>query len=170
MRQSITARRAPDWMDIEREYEARRNPDTVRVEPNPAARLAALRSDNLRQVVAQVRARGRTPRVCRYALSVGGHRPANSLAAVTAFAERRAWHVGEEQTFIDHQSTAAPQSRPGWCLVRRQIRAGYADGVVVTTTGVISPHLGPYEEELRWFELHRAFIAVVAPTARTGRL
>ncbi|MFD3905720.1 hypothetical protein ACFXOL_16190 [Streptomyces californicus] len=41
--------------------------------------------------------------------------------------------------------------------------------MVVATTDVISAEPDEYEQELRWFDLHRAFIAVVAPTAQ-GRL
>lgn len=171
MRQSITAHRALDWMDVERERDAKWSPNKVWVEPDPNARLAALRRDNLRQVVGDVRGKGRAPRVCRYALSVGGHWPSNSLDAATAFAVRNGWQVGgEAQTFTDHHGAPSPELRTGWCLVRRQIRSGYADGVVVTTTGVISPQADEYEQELRWFELHCAFVAVVASSAQAGRL
>ncbi|MFF5567689.1 hypothetical protein ACFY7Z_20430 [Streptomyces sp. NPDC012623] len=169
MRQSITAHRTPDWMDAERERDVEWNPGKFPVEPDPIARLAALRSDNLRRVVAQVRAKGRAPRVCRYALRIDGHWPSTSLAAATAFAVRQAWQVGEEQTFTDPHGAASPGTRTGWCLVRKQIQAGYADGVVVVTTGVISPHTDEYEEELHWFELRRAFVAVVAPAVHAGR-
>ncbi|MEE1797526.1 hypothetical protein PUR57_02300 [Streptomyces sp. JV176] len=158
-------------MDVEREHDMMWNPDKVWVEPDPGPRLAALRCNNLQQVVAQVRARGRTPRVCRYALRIDGHWPSNSLDAATALAVRNAWQVGgREQTFTDHQGTSSPELRTGWCLVRNQIRAGYADGVVVTTTGVISPRSDEYEAELHWFELRCAFVAVVAPTVQAGRL
>ncbi|QDN54109.1 hypothetical protein [Streptomyces sp. S1D4-20] len=171
MRQSITARRAPDWMDVEHQRDAEWHPDRVRVEPDPSARLAALRCDNLQKVVAEVRAKGRAPRVCRYALSVGGHRPSNSLDAAAAFAVRNSWQAGgEEQTFTDPHGAPNPELRTGWRLVRKQIRAGYADGVVVTTSSVISTHAEVYEQELLWFEMHCAFVAVIAPEAKVGRL
>jgi hypothetical protein len=171
MRQSITTRRAPDWMDVERQWHATCYTDKVRVEPEPHARLAALRCANLQHVVAQVRAKGRSPRVCLYALSIGDHWPTNSLEASAAFAVRNAWQVGGEgQTITDHYGCPTPELRTGWSLVRKQVRSGYADGVVVTTTSVISPRPEEYEQELRWFELHRAFVAVVAPTADAGQL
>ncbi|MBT2405585.1 MULTISPECIES: hypothetical protein [unclassified Streptomyces] len=171
MRQSITTRRAPDWMDVERQRDAKWHPDKLRVEPEPHARLAALRCDNLRDVVAQVRGKGRVPRVCRYALSVGGYWPTSSLEASAAFAVHNAWEVGgEDRIFTDPYGSPNPELRTGWSLVRKQIRSGYADGVVVTTASLISPHPEEYEQELRWFELHRAFVAVVAPTADAGRL
>ncbi|MEV8344653.1 hypothetical protein [Streptomyces niveus] len=157
-------------MDVERERDAKWSPNMVWVEPDPITRVAALRRDNLQQVLSQTLSKGRVPRVCRYALSVGGQWPSNSLDAATAFAVRNGWQVGgTEQTFTDHRGAPAPELRTGWCLVRKQIRAGYADGVVVTTSSAISPHTEEYEQELRWFELHCAFIAVVAPAARAGR-
>lgn len=171
MRQSITAHRAPDWMDVERESDAAWSPNKVWIEPDPNARLAALRRDNLQQVVSQVLSKGRAPRVCRYALSTDDQWPSNSLDAAWAFAVRNAWQVGgEEQTFTDHHRAPSPELRTSWCLVRKLIRSGYADGVAVTTTGIISPHADEYEQELNWFALHCAFIAVVAPAAQAGRL
>ncbi|MFD6989397.1 hypothetical protein [Streptomyces sp. NPDC059943] len=158
-------------MDVERERDARWNPQMVWVEPDPIARLAALRRDNLQQVVSQVLSKGRAPRVCRYALSVGGQWPSTSLGAATAFAVRNAWQVGGEgQTFTDHRGASSPNLRTGWRLVRKLVRSGYADGVVVTTTSVISPHADEYEQELNWFALHCAFVAVVAPASQVGRL
>ncbi|OCC13988.1 hypothetical protein [Streptomyces sp. PTY087I2] len=159
-----------DWMDLERQYEAELHPDQVRVEPDPHARLAALRGDVLRSVVTAVRDRGRAPRVCLYALSVGGVRPSNSLKAAAIFATRSGWQTyGNQQSFTDPHGAPAPEARPGWGLVRRQISAGYADGVVVATTSVISPNFEQYERELRWFALHRAFVGVIAPSVQ-GRL
>lgn len=170
MRQSTTTRRAPDWMDVERQRDATWYPDKLRIEPEPHARLAALRCDNLRDVVAQVRGKGRMPRVCRYALSIGGHWPTSSLESSAVFAAHNAWEVGDkERIFTDPYGCPAPELRTGWSRVRAQIRSGYADGVVVTTSGVISSHPEEYEQELRWFELHCAFVAVVAPTADAGR-
>ncbi|MFI7095440.1 hypothetical protein [Streptomyces lydicus] len=170
MRQSTTSS-AQDWMALERQREARWYSDRVRIEPDPHARLAALRSDILRQVVSEVRAKGRAPRVCRYALSAGDHLPSNSLEAAAAFAVRNSWQVGGGgQIFTDPQGSPDPGLRMGWCHVRQQVRAGFVDGVVVTNTSVISSIAEEYERELRWFELHHAFVAVVAPTARPGRL
>lgn len=162
-----TTRQAFNWMDLERREDAELHPGQARVQPSLHGRLAALRSDTLRAVVAALRDRGRTPRVCLYALSIGGTRPSSSLEGATAFAVRNGWQVGgDQQIFTDHHGAPDPESRTGWELVRRQVRAGYADGVVVATTSVISSDPEEYERELRWFDLHRAFIAVVAPAAQ----
>ncbi|MCL7377001.1 recombinase family protein [Streptomyces sp. 35G-GA-8] len=156
---------------MELQHEARLYPDKVRIESEPHTRLAALRRDNLEQVIARLRVQGRVPRVCRYALSVGGHWPSNSLDAAAAFAVLNSWKVGgEKKTFTDHHGSPDPELRAGWCEVRNQIRAGYADGVVVTTTSVISRNADEYERQLHWFHMHCAFVAVIAPTAYTGRL
>lgn len=169
MRQSITAHRTPHWVDVERERDAKWSPNKVWVEPDPNARLAALRRDNLHQVASQVLSKGRAPQVCRYALSVAGQWPSNSLDATTAFAVRNAWQVGGRgQTFTDGHGASSPELRTGWCLVRKLVCSGYADGVAVTTTSVISPHADEYEQELHWFELHCAFVAVVASSAQAG--
>lgn len=109
------------------------------------------------------------PRVCRYALCVGGHEPTTSLDAAATFAARHSWQVGLEQTFTDPFGSLDPAHRTGWRLVRRQVSAGYVDGVV-TTSSVISPNADEYERELLWFELHCAFVSVVTPGAQEGRL
>lgn len=171
MRQSISAHTTPDWMDAERERDATWSPNKAWIEPDPNARLAALRRDNLQQALSQVLSKGRAPRVCRYALSVGGQWPSNALDAATAFATRNAWQTGgEEKTFTDYYGALSLELRTGWCVVRKLIRTGYADGVVVTTPSFISPRVEEYEQELHWFELHCAFIVVVAPAAQAGRL
>ncbi|MEV3853059.1 hypothetical protein AB0J38_01890 [Streptomyces sp. NPDC050095] len=157
------------WMDKERLVEAMLDPDKIRIETDPYAPLEAARRDNLDRVEAGVRAGGRVPRVCRYALSVGGHEPQHSLEKAAAFAVRQSWQVGVGQSYTDHHGPTDPLARPGWCLVRQQIRAGYADGVVVITPFVISPQPSEYQQQLDWFAAHFGFIAVVAPDAETGR-
>ncbi|WP_371792288.1 hypothetical protein OG285_25170 [Streptomyces sp. NBC_01471] len=52
--------------------------------------------------------------------------------------------------------------------MRQQIRAGYADGVVVVTHSVISPRRDEYKQELRWIEEHSGFVAVVVPEVQEG--
>ncbi|WP_251016015.1 hypothetical protein [Streptomyces sp. ISL-99] len=75
--------------------------------------------------------------------------------------------MGAGQSYVDHHGAGAPAARPGWCGVRQQILAGYADGVVVVTADVISPHIEEYRQELDWFE-HKGFVAVVIPEAGQG--
>lgn len=170
MRQSAVVRgTGQSWMDRERAFEAELYPDKLRVETDPYAPLEAARRDNLERIAARVRTSGRMPRVCQYALSVGGQEPRHSLEAAAAFAVRQSWQVGVGQSYTDHHGATDPLTRPGWCLVRQQIRAGYADGVVVITPFVVSPHAGEYKQQLEWFAEHLGFIAVVAPEAEDGR-
>lgn len=168
MSQSTARRTSTTWMDQERAFEAELEPDRVRVETNPYAALAAARRENLERLVAQFHARGRVPRVCRYALAVGGLEPRHSLDAAAAFAVRQSWQVGVGQSYTDHHGAADPLTRPGWCLVRQQIRAGYADGVVVVTHSVITSHTDEYKRQLDWFEMRSGFVAVVVPEIQEG--
>ncbi|WP_258528041.1 hypothetical protein [Streptomyces sp. NBRC 110611] len=165
MRQSAVVRgTGHGWMDRERAFVAEVHPGKIRVETDPYAPLEAARRDNLERIAGRVRASSRMPRVCLYALSVGGQEPRHSLVAV-----RQSWQVGVGQSYSDHHGTTDPLVRPGWCTVRQQIRAGYADGVVVITPFVISPHASEYKQQLEWFAEHFGFIAVVAPDAEVGR-
>ncbi|WP_239073852.1 hypothetical protein [Streptomyces sp. SID10853] len=150
-------------MEQERAFDALCHPETVRVEPDSYAQLAAARRGHLGRIVAQLHARSRVPRVCLYSLSVGGHEPRHSLDATGAFAARQSWKVGAGQSYTDHHGATDPEGRPGWCRVRRQIRGGYADGVVVVTHSVISPRPDEYRRQLDWFQEHSAFVAVVVP-------
>lgn len=131
---------------------------------SPGSSFAAERRANLARVVARVRSHGRTPRVCLYALATAGQAPRHSFDKAQAFAVRQGWQTGSEQRFCDHQGAGSLETRPGWCCVRRQILAGYADGVVVITTDAISVSGEELRRELEWFE-HRGFVAVVAPEA-----
>ncbi|MFI1201646.1 hypothetical protein ACH4VR_19705 [Streptomyces sp. NPDC020883] len=158
-----------DWMDRERAFGAGLHPDEIPVEADPYAPLESARRGNLERVAVRVQASGRVPRVCLYALSVGGQEPRHSLEAAAAFAVRESWQVGVGQSYTDHHGATDPLRRPGWCMVRQQIRAGYADGVVVITPFVISPHAIEYKQQLDWFAEHFGFIAVVAPDAEDGR-
>ncbi|GHF33414.1 hypothetical protein GCM10010218_13140 [Streptomyces mashuensis] len=156
-------------MDWERVDEAGLDPDKIRVSADPYGPLAAARRENLERIVARLHAKGRMPRVCLYALSVGGQEPRHSLNAAAAYAVRQSWQVGVGQSYTDHQGPTDPVTRPGWCLVRQQIRAGYADGVVVVTHPVISPQVDEYRQEVDWFALHFGFIAVVVPEIQAAR-
>ncbi|MEV0445973.1 hypothetical protein AB0I84_22540 [Streptomyces spectabilis] len=158
-----------NWMDRERAVEAELYPGEIRVETDPYAPLESARRDGLERTVTRVRSSGRMPRVCLYALSVGGHEPRHSLEKAAAFALRQSWQVGVGQSYTDHYGATDPLTRPGWCMVRQQIRAGYADGVVVITPFVVSPHAAEYKQQLDWFAEHWGFIAVVAPDAEDGR-
>lgn len=168
MRQS-TARSNQNWMDRERADHARLYPDEVRVATDPYVSIAAGRRENLERVVAQARARGRDPRVCLYALSIDGQVPRASLVAAANYAERQSWQVGPKQSYTDPNSATAPKDRPGWGLLREQIRAGFADGVVVITAEVVSCRIDEYRRELGWFEEHRGFVALVASEISRGR-
>ncbi|WP_411143113.1 hypothetical protein [Streptomyces sp. x-80] len=168
MRQSTTPS-GLDWMDRERAFEAEFLLEKARVEVDPYVPLAAARRGHLERIVAQLHVRRRVPRVCLYALSVGGQEPRHSLDAAAAFAVRQSWQVGVGQSYTDHQGAAAPLARPGWCLVRAQIRAGYADGVVVVTHSVISPHADEYRQQLEWFGHHFGFVALIVPEVQEGR-
>lgn len=162
MRQSITSTNQT-WMGRERAFEALLHPDRVLVEADPYAPTADTRRQRLEQVVAQARARHREPRVCLYALSFAGHEPRHSLEAVAEYAQRRCWLVEARQSYTDHDGTVAPERRPGWGRVRQQIRAGYADGVVVVTPSVISYRVDEYRQEIDWLGQHCGFIALVVP-------
>ncbi|MER7224270.1 hypothetical protein [Streptomyces rubradiris] len=107
--------------------------------------------------------------MCLYALSFRGHEPRHSLDALADYARCQSWQVGAEQSYTDHDGAVAPDLRPGWGLVRQQIRAGYADGVVVVTASVISTQLGEYRREIDWFGQHCGFVALVVPEAHRGR-
>ncbi|HBF84502.1 MAG TPA: hypothetical protein DD420_32615 [Streptomyces sp.] len=167
MRQS-TARRTQSWMDRERADHARLYPHEVRIEVDPYGPIGATRRENLDRVVAQVRARGRNPRVCLYAPSFDGQVPRASLESAANYAERQSWQVGPQQFYTDPSGATAPQDRPGWSLVRQQVRAGFADGVVVITADVVSRQAARYREELDWFEEHHGFIALVVSEPVTG--
>ncbi|MGZ2358538.1 hypothetical protein LRE75_17840 [Streptomyces sp. 372A] len=166
MRESTAPRKLISWMDRERDLEEWLSPGRFRVSTGAYGFLAAARRDNLERIVARARTRGRMPRVCLYALAFGGQEPRHSFSAAAACAVRQCWQVGAGQSYADHHGAGAPTTRPGWCGVRRQILAGYADGVVVVTADVISSDMEEYRQELDWFE-HKGFVAVVIP--ETGR-
>ncbi|MFD9428472.1 MULTISPECIES: hypothetical protein [unclassified Streptomyces] len=156
-------------MDRERADRARLYPDEVRVAADLYGSIAAGRRENLERVVAQARARGREPQVCLYALSIDGQVPRASLDAAANYAERQSWHVGPKQSYTDPNGATAPKGRPGWGLLREQIRAGFAEGVVVITAAVVSCRIDDYRRELGWFEEHRRFVALVASEIIRGR-
>lgn len=167
MRQSTTPHRGRDWMDQERAIDERLCPDKVRIEPDPLTRLMIARRATVERVVQQLRTNGRVPRVCLYALAVGGHVPTHSLNAARAFAEQQGWQMGPED-YTDCHGTTGPMARPGWDQVRRRIRAGLVDGVVVLTHASISLRLDEYEGQLTWFDEHFGFIALVIPEGETA--
>jgi hypothetical protein len=111
----------------------------------------------------------RVPRVCLYALAVRGQEPTNSLEEARQFALRQGWQVGVNQCFTDRFGATDPLTRPGWSLVRQQIRAGYADEVVALTHSVVSPHLDEYELQLNLIEEHLGFIALVTAETTAGQ-
>ncbi|WP_416975805.1 recombinase family protein [Streptomyces sp. 4F14] len=130
MRHSTTPHRGPTGVNLER------------VE----AVLRKLQERALTRVLAN----GRVPRVCLYAEE-------RSLETVRAFAEARGWRAGH--WYSDDCSQSAYADRPGWGLVRQQIRSGRADGVVMPAHFDVGRD--EYAEELAWFSAHLAFVAVV---------
>jgi len=88
------------------------------------------------------------------------------LEAAATFAGHQNWQVGSGLIFTDHHGIEGPSSRPGWRAVREQIRAGYADGVVVVTATVVSTHVEEYQQEIDWFGHHWGFIGLVIPEIR----
>ncbi|MFC6067007.1 hypothetical protein [Streptomyces ochraceiscleroticus] len=163
MCQSTARRTQTSWIDRERDFEAWLKPDQVRVKAAPYVSLAAARRGHVERVVAQLRTKGRVPRVCLYALTAGRQEPTHSLDAVRAFAERQGWQVGPGKSYTDRHGVTDLMTRPGWSYVRQQIRSGRADGVVALTYSVISPHQDEYERQLDWFVDHFGFIALVTP-------
>lgn len=125
------------------------------------ARLLAARRDHLDLTVEQIVGRGRAPRVCLYARSVGGQEPKQSLATMRQYAEEQGWRVGDSYT--DPYGEIPPEARPGWSGVRSAVHCGFADGVVVVTHDVISADLAVYEQQLAWFRERPAFVAVLVP-------
>ncbi|MBK3639485.1 hypothetical protein [Streptomyces sp. MBT33] len=167
MRQSTTPHRGRDWMDQERATDEWLRPDRVRIEPDPLTRLMIARRATVERTVQQLRGHGRVPRVCLYMLAVGGHVPRHSLSAARSFAEQQGWQVSAED-YTDCHGTTGPMARPGWDLVRRRIRAGLVDGVVVLTHAIISLRPDEYERQLTWFDEHFGFIALVIPERDTA--
>lgn len=172
---SVTSAVCPDgvnqrqeWMDRERAWDEVLHPDRPRIEADPLVRLMNARLGVLNHCLALLQERGRVPRVCLYALTVRGQEPTRSPSAARDFALRQDWQVGgSNQRITDRFGTTDPLLRPGWSLVRFQIRAGYADGVVVLTHSVISPHIDEYEPQLDLIERHLGFVALLTPeTAR----
>lgn len=163
MRQSVTPHHQ-DWMDRERAWDEVLHPGRPRVEVDPLVRLMNARLDVLNDRLALLRERGRMPRVCLYSLAVRGQEPTHSMCTARDFALRQGWQVGgPNQLVTDRFGATDPLLRPGWSLLRYQIRAGYADGVVALTHSVISPHLDEYELQLDVIKNHLGFIALVTP-------
>ncbi|WP_256076491.1 recombinase family protein [Streptomyces sp. BpilaLS-43] len=150
-------------MDRKRADHARLYPDEARVPADPYGPIAAARREYLDRIVAQIRTKGRAPRVCLYALSVDGQAPRASLGSAAAYAERQSWQVLPEQSYTDPVEATAIEGRPGWRSVREQARKGFVDGVVVVTADIVSRHLGEYKVQIDWFEEHFGFVALVVP-------
>ncbi|MFF3730764.1 hypothetical protein ACFYXM_10705 [Streptomyces sp. NPDC002476] len=170
MRQSGTAPdTGADWMDQEREWNRQFHPEKFVISPGPWPRLTGLRNELLQRVVASVCSRGRLPHVCLYALAFHGCAPRASLDAAAAYAEERSWRVRDGRAFTDPYPPDRLRHRPGWNRVLEQIRGGYADGVVVITTDVVTTDPDEYEQELARFQAVSGFIAVTAPDVAVRR-
>ncbi|MFD3514878.1 hypothetical protein [Streptomyces sp. NPDC058657] len=150
-----------DWMDVERRSAERWNPQKVRIAPDHLVRTGIERREVLSRRLAQLEARGRTPRVCLYSVSQG--RPAPSFAASRTYATDQEWRTGPERCITDRLSTVSPLHRPGWRWVLHLIRAGHADGVVALAHTAISQHVAEYRHSLRMVEQHGGFVALVTP-------
>ncbi|MFG3255242.1 hypothetical protein [Streptomyces sp. NPDC048172] len=158
-------------MDREYEFQQMFHPRSVGVRPDPGRCLMMRRRANLRQQLAMLRAKGRMPRVCLYALTTNpeAQPPARSLEEARAFAVREGWQVGAEQIYIDHTGPTHPELRPGWAAVQRQFQSGFADGVVALTQAAITPHHDEYDQQLRWCADRYVFIALVHPESAAVR-
>ncbi|MEU6757829.1 hypothetical protein [Streptomyces sp. NPDC046685] len=94
MRQSITAlHKGRDWMDRERDFQARFHPGEIRVEMDPLVRLMNDRRDVLDRCLARIEAAGRVPRVCLYLLAARGCEPAHSCDATRDYALKEGWQT-----------------------------------------------------------------------------
>ncbi|WP_241826760.1 hypothetical protein [Streptomyces graminilatus] len=156
-------------MDRERAFREELHPDEVRIEADPLVRLLNVRVSTLDHRLSLLRELGRMPRVCLYALAVDGQEPTHSLNAARDFALQQNWQVGVHHHFTDRFGATDPLTRTGWSLVRHQIRAGYADGVVALTHSVISPHLDEYALQLDLIEQHLGFVALVTAETAGGQ-
>ncbi|WP_024756089.1 hypothetical protein [Streptomyces exfoliatus] len=141
--------------DCDRALEHGRTRDGV----NPEVRLTSLVRDDMERAVAQLTAMGRIPRVYVYATVGGEQEPRASFPIARSFAERQGWSVVE--AIKDFYDWTAPAARFGWAAIRRSIQGGLADGVVVLSSAVISPHNDEFEKQLDWFRDRCVFIAVV---------
>ncbi|WP_251060337.1 hypothetical protein [Streptomyces sp. ISL-100] len=155
-------------MDEERAFQARHDPSEVRVATDPVVRLMKARIDVLDNRIAQLWAVGRVPRVCLYALPIGGQEPTHSREKARQFALQKGWQTGMGQAVTDRHGATDPQTRPGWSFVCQQIRSGFADGVVAVTHSVISPNLDEYEVQLQLVEAHLGFVALVTSETTVG--
>ncbi|MBA0053409.1 hypothetical protein E0L36_21785 [Streptomyces sp. AJS327] len=169
MSQSTTRRNGRNWMDRQRAFDAEGRLDKARVEADPLVRLMNARRGALDYRVAQLRGLGRVPRVCLYALATRDQVPTHSLNGAREFAARQDWQVGAGQCFTDHFGPTDPFIRPGWSLVRHQIRFGYADGVMTLTHSVISPLLVEYELQLDLVNNYLGFIALATSETAGGQ-
>lgn len=160
---STALRSGTEWVDRERAFDRSLHSDAVRFAPDSDIRLMNRRRANLGKRVAALKARGRMPRVCLYALTADPELPAPGLDQARALAVREGWQVGPEQVFTEAHGPAIPATRSGWARVQRQVRSGFADGVVALTSSAIAPCRDEYEIQLRWLTEHLRFIALIHP-------
>lgn len=142
----------------------------TRVASDPDAQLMSLRCGNLESVTAHLTAGGRVPRVYLYAAVGGEHEPRHAFPLARAFAEERGWTVVADGTIKDFYDWTSPRTRLGWAEVRRAVAQSAADGVVVLSRSVISPHRDEYEEQLDWFHDNGAFVALVTPEVEAAEV
>ncbi|MFE0725092.1 hypothetical protein ACFW4O_19130 [Streptomyces mutabilis] len=88
--------------------------------------------------------------------------PAQALAAAETYAHDRGWHVVGR--FVDATPDTQPWTREEWPKVLRQLRGGFAQGVVTDGRSAVSTADEPYEQTLRWLSDHFSFIAHAKPT------
>ncbi|MDX3321155.1 hypothetical protein PV415_30050 [Streptomyces sp. ME03-5684b] len=87
--------------------------------------------------------------------------PAHALAAAETYAYDRGWCVVGR--FVDATTDTQPWTREEWPKVLRQLRGGFAQGVVTDGRSAVSTADEPYEQTLRWLSDHFSFIAHARP-------
>jgi hypothetical protein len=87
--------------------------------------------------------------------------PDRALAAAETYAHDRGWRVVGH--FVDATAETQPWTRSEWPKVLRQLRGGFAQGVVTDGRSAVSAADESYEQTLRWLSDHFSFIAHARP-------
>ncbi|MFJ5143027.1 hypothetical protein [Streptomyces sp. NPDC088707] len=163
MSQSTSSRRGTEWMDRENRFRRSWNPDTVFQEVSPELHLLRLRNSFNETGLAYKPSRGR--RVCLYVRTLPGLDAEPFFERLRAEARTRGWQAGQE--FHDDQGPQAPMQSIGWLQVRKHIREGFSDGVIVTDRFHISRDGEQYIDELRFVHESLGVTVLLVPEAPT---